>query len=104
MKDGCDLVHHSACPSLRSWTREGQLMYLWPAKASPQTGVWPGRWASSRAVAAGRPNPGWWGRASQLGSTLRLPVDKWAKVVSVTCEATQGSQTLVSEILRRDQC
>uniref|UniRef100_A0A4W6FNE5 Ig-like domain-containing protein n=1 Tax=Lates calcarifer TaxID=8187 RepID=A0A4W6FNE5_LATCA len=37
-------------------------------------------------------------------STLKLPVDQWQKVVSVTCEATQGSQTLVSEILRRDQC
>uniref|UniRef100_A0AAZ1Y2N3 Ig-like domain-containing protein n=1 Tax=Oreochromis aureus TaxID=47969 RepID=A0AAZ1Y2N3_OREAU len=37
-------------------------------------------------------------------STLRLPADHWMKVGSVTCEATQGSQTLVSEPLRRDQC
>ena len=37
-------------------------------------------------------------------STLRLPADQWRKVVSVTCEATQGSQTPVSETLRRDQC
>ncbi|MED6265570.1 hypothetical protein CHARACLAT_026820 [Characodon lateralis] len=32
-------------------------------------------------------------------STLRLPADQWRKVGSVTCEATQGSQSL-----RRDQC
>ncbi|XP_061597609.1 uncharacterized protein LOC133460909 [Cololabis saira] len=37
-------------------------------------------------------------------STLRLPADQWTKVLSVTCEATQGSQTPVSETLRRDQC
>uniref|UniRef100_A0A4W6CKW9 Ig-like domain-containing protein n=1 Tax=Lates calcarifer TaxID=8187 RepID=A0A4W6CKW9_LATCA len=37
-------------------------------------------------------------------STLRLNADQWGKVGSVTCEATQGSQTLVSETLRRDQC
>ncbi|MEQ2214961.1 hypothetical protein XENOCAPTIV_024758 [Xenoophorus captivus] len=37
-------------------------------------------------------------------STLRLPADQWRKVGSVTCEATQGSQTPVTETLRRDQC
>uniref|UniRef100_A0A8C9YRB6 Ig-like domain-containing protein n=1 Tax=Sander lucioperca TaxID=283035 RepID=A0A8C9YRB6_SANLU len=37
-------------------------------------------------------------------STLRLPADQWEKVGSVTCEATQGSQTPLSETLRRDQC
>ncbi|XP_061597608.1 immunoglobulin kappa light chain-like [Cololabis saira] len=37
-------------------------------------------------------------------STLRLPADQWTKALSVTCEATQGSQTPVSETLRRDQC
>ncbi|CAJ1074460.1 hypothetical protein INR49_014646 [Xyrichtys novacula] len=37
-------------------------------------------------------------------STLRLPADQWDKVGSVTCEATQGSQTPVSQTLRRDQC
>nr|ADX01350.1 immunoglobulin light chain [Lutjanus sanguineus] len=37
-------------------------------------------------------------------STLRLPADHWRKVGSVTCEATQGSQTPLSETLRRDQC
>ncbi|CAJ1069716.1 hypothetical protein L3Q82_003199 [Xyrichtys novacula] len=37
-------------------------------------------------------------------STLRLPADQWDKVVSVTCEATQGSQTPVSKTLRRDEC
>uniref|UniRef100_A0AAQ6A2S2 Ig-like domain-containing protein n=1 Tax=Amphiprion ocellaris TaxID=80972 RepID=A0AAQ6A2S2_AMPOC len=37
-------------------------------------------------------------------STLRLPADQWRKVVSVSCEATQGSQTPFSETLRRDQC
>ncbi|XP_029299514.1 immunoglobulin kappa light chain-like isoform X2 [Cottoperca gobio] len=37
-------------------------------------------------------------------STLRLPADQWRKVGSVTCEATQGSQTVFSETLRRDQC
>uniref|UniRef100_A0A3B4YPI5 Ig-like domain-containing protein n=1 Tax=Seriola lalandi dorsalis TaxID=1841481 RepID=A0A3B4YPI5_SERLL len=26
-------------------------------------------------------------------STLRLPADQWSKLGSVTCEATQGSQT-----------
>uniref|UniRef100_A0A3P9KVY0 Ig-like domain-containing protein n=1 Tax=Oryzias latipes TaxID=8090 RepID=A0A3P9KVY0_ORYLA len=34
-------------------------------------------------------------------STLRLPADQWEKV---TCEAKRGSQTPVSETLRRDQC
>ncbi|KAM4539048.1 immunoglobulin lambda-like polypeptide 5 [Odontesthes bonariensis] len=37
-------------------------------------------------------------------STLRLPADLWEKASSVTCEATQASQTLVSETVRRDQC
>uniref|UniRef100_A0A8C4F3F4 Ig-like domain-containing protein n=1 Tax=Dicentrarchus labrax TaxID=13489 RepID=A0A8C4F3F4_DICLA len=37
-------------------------------------------------------------------STLRLSADQWRKVGSVTCEATQGSQTPLSETLRRDQC
>ncbi|XP_041867367.1 immunoglobulin kappa light chain-like [Melanotaenia boesemani] len=37
-------------------------------------------------------------------STLRVPADQWRKVGSVTCEATQGSQTPLSETLRRDQC
>ncbi|XP_053190630.1 immunoglobulin lambda-1 light chain-like [Scomber japonicus] len=37
-------------------------------------------------------------------STLRLTADQWGKVGSVTCEATQGSQTPLSETLRRDQC
>uniref|UniRef100_A0AAZ1X627 Ig-like domain-containing protein n=1 Tax=Oreochromis aureus TaxID=47969 RepID=A0AAZ1X627_OREAU len=37
-------------------------------------------------------------------STLRFPADRWMKVGSVTCEATQGCQTLVSEPLRRVQC
>lgn len=37
-------------------------------------------------------------------STLRLPADQWRKVGSVTCEASQGSQTPLSETLRRDQC
>ncbi|KAI9522344.1 hypothetical protein NQZ68_036676 [Dissostichus eleginoides] len=37
-------------------------------------------------------------------STLRLPADQWSKARSVTCEATQGSQTPLSETLRRDQC
>ncbi|KAM9414784.1 E3 ubiquitin-protein ligase TRIM35-like [Salvelinus alpinus] len=37
-------------------------------------------------------------------STLTLPVDQWTKVGSVTCEATQGSQTPLSETLRKDQC
>uniref|UniRef100_A0AAZ1XN56 Ig-like domain-containing protein n=1 Tax=Oreochromis aureus TaxID=47969 RepID=A0AAZ1XN56_OREAU len=37
-------------------------------------------------------------------STLKLSTYQWMKVGSVTCEATQGSQTLVSKILSRDQC
>ncbi|MEQ2200702.1 hypothetical protein XENOCAPTIV_001847, partial [Xenoophorus captivus] len=37
-------------------------------------------------------------------STLRLPADQWRKVGCVTCEANQGSQTAVTESLRRDQC
>nr|ADD81219.1 immunoglobulin light chain [Larimichthys crocea] len=36
-------------------------------------------------------------------STMKLAADQWRKVDSVTCEATQGSQTL-SHTLRRDQC
>ncbi|PWA33372.1 hypothetical protein CCH79_00014145 [Gambusia affinis] len=35
-------------------------------------------------------------------STLRLPADQWRKVGSVTCEASQGSQSAVTETLRRD--
>uniref|UniRef100_A0A667WMF2 Ig-like domain-containing protein n=1 Tax=Myripristis murdjan TaxID=586833 RepID=A0A667WMF2_9TELE len=37
-------------------------------------------------------------------STLRLTADQWRKLGSVTCEATQGSQALQTETLRRDQC
>uniref|UniRef100_A0A3B4XLN2 Ig-like domain-containing protein n=1 Tax=Seriola lalandi dorsalis TaxID=1841481 RepID=A0A3B4XLN2_SERLL len=37
-------------------------------------------------------------------STLRLTAEQWSKLGSVTCEATQGSQTPLSETLRRDQC
>uniref|UniRef100_A0A3P9IDZ1 Ig-like domain-containing protein n=1 Tax=Oryzias latipes TaxID=8090 RepID=A0A3P9IDZ1_ORYLA len=37
-------------------------------------------------------------------STLRLPADQWEKLDSVTCEATQDSQTPVSETLWRNQC
>nr|BAB59112.1 immunoglobulin light chain precursor [Seriola quinqueradiata] len=43
------------------------------------------------------------GRLSWM-STLRIPADQWSKLGSVTCEATQGSQTPLSETLRRDQC
>uniref|UniRef100_A0A3B5LHC3 Ig-like domain-containing protein n=1 Tax=Xiphophorus couchianus TaxID=32473 RepID=A0A3B5LHC3_9TELE len=37
-------------------------------------------------------------------STLRIPADQWRKVGSVTCEASQGSQTAVKETLRKNQC
>uniref|UniRef100_A0A667WFC6 Ig-like domain-containing protein n=1 Tax=Myripristis murdjan TaxID=586833 RepID=A0A667WFC6_9TELE len=37
-------------------------------------------------------------------STLRLTADQWRNLGSVTCEATQGSQALQAETLRRDQC
>uniref|UniRef100_A0A667X3F7 Ig-like domain-containing protein n=1 Tax=Myripristis murdjan TaxID=586833 RepID=A0A667X3F7_9TELE len=37
-------------------------------------------------------------------STLRLTADQWRKLGSVTCEATQGSQSPQAETLRRDQC
>ncbi|KAL3984394.1 immunoglobulin lambda-like polypeptide 1 [Sarotherodon galilaeus] len=37
-------------------------------------------------------------------STLRLPADQWGKVGSVTCEATQGSHTPLSQTLMTDQC
>uniref|UniRef100_A0A3Q1IKZ9 Ig-like domain-containing protein n=1 Tax=Anabas testudineus TaxID=64144 RepID=A0A3Q1IKZ9_ANATE len=37
-------------------------------------------------------------------STLRIPADQWSSMCSVTCEASQGSQSPVSERLRRDQC
>uniref|UniRef100_A0A667WVJ5 Ig-like domain-containing protein n=1 Tax=Myripristis murdjan TaxID=586833 RepID=A0A667WVJ5_9TELE len=37
-------------------------------------------------------------------STLRLTADQWRKLGSVTCEATQGSQSPQVETLRRDQC
>uniref|UniRef100_A0A3Q3JIQ3 Immunoglobulin C1-set domain-containing protein n=1 Tax=Monopterus albus TaxID=43700 RepID=A0A3Q3JIQ3_MONAL len=38
-----------------------------------------------------------------MGSTLRLPADQWWRMSSVNYEATRGSQTPVSETLRRDQ-
>ena len=37
-------------------------------------------------------------------STLMLDADQWEKASSVTCEATQGCQTPVSETVRTDQC
>uniref|UniRef100_A0AAZ1XIJ6 Ig-like domain-containing protein n=1 Tax=Oreochromis aureus TaxID=47969 RepID=A0AAZ1XIJ6_OREAU len=37
-------------------------------------------------------------------STLRLPADQWEKVGSVTCEATQGSHTPLSQTLMTGQC
>uniref|UniRef100_A0A7N6B9D0 Ig-like domain-containing protein n=1 Tax=Anabas testudineus TaxID=64144 RepID=A0A7N6B9D0_ANATE len=37
-------------------------------------------------------------------STLRIPADQWTKVNSVTCEASQGSQTSLKTTLRADQC
>ncbi|KAI9524283.1 hypothetical protein NQZ68_017965 [Dissostichus eleginoides] len=54
----------------------------------------------------GEPEPGVLEKDAHYSwsSTLRLSADQWRKVVSVTCEATQGSQTPLSETLRRDQC
>uniref|UniRef100_A0AAQ6IUZ4 Ig-like domain-containing protein n=1 Tax=Anabas testudineus TaxID=64144 RepID=A0AAQ6IUZ4_ANATE len=43
-------------------------------------------------------------RLYSWSSTLRIPADQWTKVNSVTCEASQGSQSPVTESLRRDQC
>ncbi|CAI5691909.1 unnamed protein product [Oreochromis niloticus] len=43
-------------------------------------------------------------RLYSWSSTLMLPADQWEKVGSVTCEATRGSHTVLSETLRRDQC
>ena len=37
-------------------------------------------------------------------STLRLPAEQWRTLGSVTCEASQGSQTPLAETLSRDQC
>ncbi|KAK2830887.1 hypothetical protein Q5P01_018818 [Channa striata] len=37
-------------------------------------------------------------------STLKIPADQWTNAGSVTCEATQGSQSPVTETLTRDQC
>ncbi|XP_069566414.1 immunoglobulin kappa light chain-like isoform X2 [Brachyistius frenatus] len=56
-------------------------------------------WEESRSLAVLEKD----GRYS-WSSTLRLPADQWGKVGSVTCEATRGSQTPISETLRRDQC
>uniref|UniRef100_A0A3P9AV13 Ig-like domain-containing protein n=1 Tax=Maylandia zebra TaxID=106582 RepID=A0A3P9AV13_9CICH len=42
-------------------------------------------------------------RLYSWSSTLMLPADQWEKVGSVTCEATRGSDTPLSETLRRDQ-
>uniref|UniRef100_A0A672I9Y0 Ig-like domain-containing protein n=1 Tax=Salarias fasciatus TaxID=181472 RepID=A0A672I9Y0_SALFA len=37
-------------------------------------------------------------------STLKIPAVHWRKTVSVTCQASQGSQTPVRQTLRREQC
>ncbi|KAK2814344.1 hypothetical protein Q5P01_000608 [Channa striata] len=37
-------------------------------------------------------------------STLKIPADQWTNAASVTCEATQGSQSPVRETLTRNQC
>ncbi|KAG7243755.1 hypothetical protein INR49_009376 [Caranx melampygus] len=65
-----------------------------------------GRSSSSSSSWEESRSPGVLGRDGlySWSSTLRLPADQWGKLGSVTCEATQGSQTLVSETLRRDQC
>ncbi|KAF7650032.1 hypothetical protein LDENG_00132300 [Lucifuga dentata] len=58
-----------------------------------------GRWEESRSpMVLGKDGLYSW------SSTLRLTADQWREVKSVTCEATQGSQTPFSETLRRDQC
>ncbi|KAG7456151.1 hypothetical protein MATL_G00248660 [Megalops atlanticus] len=37
-------------------------------------------------------------------STLTLTADEWARAGSLTCEATQGSQTTVTQTLQRSDC
>ncbi|KAG7457799.1 hypothetical protein MATL_G00231200 [Megalops atlanticus] len=37
-------------------------------------------------------------------SSLTLSADEWAKAGSLTCEATQGSQSPVTQTLRRADC
>uniref|UniRef100_A0A8C7GKW6 Ig-like domain-containing protein n=1 Tax=Oncorhynchus kisutch TaxID=8019 RepID=A0A8C7GKW6_ONCKI len=67
-----------------SWKVDGSSSSTWEVTGSPGVLVKDGHYSWS--------------------STLTLPVDQWRKVDSVTCEATQGSQTPLSETLRRDQC
>uniref|UniRef100_A0A3Q3ELC0 Ig-like domain-containing protein n=1 Tax=Labrus bergylta TaxID=56723 RepID=A0A3Q3ELC0_9LABR len=62
-------------------------------------GISGGSWEESRGPAVMEQDARY-----SWSSTLRLSAGQWTKVGSVTCEATQGSQTLVSETLRRDQC
>uniref|UniRef100_A0A3Q3LCS6 Ig-like domain-containing protein n=1 Tax=Labrus bergylta TaxID=56723 RepID=A0A3Q3LCS6_9LABR len=67
--------------------------------ANKVDGISGGSWEESRGPAVMEQDARY-----SWSSTLRLSAGQWTKVGSVTCEATQGSQTLVSETLRRDQC
>uniref|UniRef100_A0A8P4KEM2 Ig-like domain-containing protein n=1 Tax=Dicentrarchus labrax TaxID=13489 RepID=A0A8P4KEM2_DICLA len=94
-------------PPVRSCSRGRPRSCVWPTRASPSD------WSLSWKVDGSSSSISWEESRSpgvlkdghySWSSTLRLSADHWRKVGSVTCEATQGSQTPLSETLRRDQC
>uniref|UniRef100_A0A8P4K8C1 Ig-like domain-containing protein n=1 Tax=Dicentrarchus labrax TaxID=13489 RepID=A0A8P4K8C1_DICLA len=95
-------------PPVRSCSRGRPRSCAWPTRASPSD------WSLSWKVDGSSSSSSSWEQSRSPGvlkdghyswsSTLRLSADQWRKVGSVTCEATQGSQTPLSETLRRDQC
>ncbi|KAG5855665.1 hypothetical protein ANANG_G00051520, partial [Anguilla anguilla] len=72
----------------------------------------PSDWALRWKVDGADVSSGVAGSAGVLGqdglyswsSSLTLSADAWKKAESLTCEATQGSQSTPSQTLRRDQC
>ena len=71
-------------PPLRSCCRGRPRSCAWPTRASPQTGVWPGRWTAAAASAGRRAGaPGCWRRtAATAGAapwgSLQTSGGRWA--------------------------
>ena len=72
-------------PPGRSCCRGRPRSCAWPTRASPQTGVWPGRWTAAAAAAAGRRAgaPGCWGRTANTAGaapwgSLKTSGRRWA--------------------------